>query len=379
MKKILFVASTLSHIENFHIPYLKYFKEKGFEVHILGTPNNKSQIEYADKIYPITFEKNMFSINNFKNVFKISKIIKLENYDFISLHTTLAAFFVRLSIMISANKPKLVINTVHGYLFDSNTPFMKRTIFLLCEKIVQPVTNTIIVMNSDDYSIAQKYKLYKRNLYKIDGMGVNISKFPAINANEKYELRKKFDLSKNDFILVYVAEFSKRKNQKFLIQCMANLINDGFNNIKLLLIGDGKLFNEAISYSKELNVYNNIIFTGYTKNTCSYYQLADVCVSASRIEGLPFNIIEAMSTGLPVIASNIKGHNDLVTNNNNGFLYEYNNINEFCSSIKLLYNDRNLLHNMSLNSLIVSKKYSLNSVFKNNTEILITEYNKHFN
>ncbi|HCW53911.1 MAG TPA: glycosyltransferase family 1 protein [Clostridium sp.] len=376
MKKILFVASTLSHIENFHIPYLKYFKEKGFEVHILGTPNNKSQIEYADKIYPITFEKNMFSINNFKNVFKISKIIKLENYDIISLHTTLASFFARLGMLISLHKSKLVINTVHGYLFDDNTSFIKRLIFILCEKIVKPVTNTIIVMNSADYCIAEKYKLYKDDLYIINGMGVNTSKFPATNSENKCTLREKFNFSKNDFILVYIAEFSKRKNQKFLIKSLAALINEGFSDIKLLLIGDGKLFDEVVSYSKELNVYNNIIFTGYTKNTCSYYQLSDLCVSSSRIEGLPFNVIEAMSTGLPVVASDIKGHNDLVKNNYNGFLYEYDNINQFCSLIKLLSSDRKLLHDMSQNSLTVSKKYSLDSVFNNNIEILISEYNK---
>lgn len=379
MKKILFAASTLSHIENFHIPYLKYFKDNGFEVHILGTPNNKSEINYADKIYTIKFEKSMFSINNFKNIFKISKIIKSENYDIVSLHTTLAAFFVRLGILISLHKTKLVINTVHGYLFDDNTSFFKKVIFILSEKIVQPVTNTIIVMNSDDYVIAEKYNLYKNNLYLINGMGVNTSKFPATTYENKCKLREQFNFSKNDFVLVYAAEFSKRKNQKFLIECMAELLNEGFHNIKLLLLGDGKLFDETVSYAKELNVYDNIVFAGYKKNTCSYYQLSDVCISASRIEGLPFNIVEAMSTGLPIVASKIKGHMDLVTDNSNGFLYEYNNTDEFCTKIKVLYNDRNLLYTMSKNSIEISKKYSLNSVFKNNISILINEYNEYYN
>lgn len=379
MKKILIAASTLSHIENFHIPYLKYLKDNGFEVHILGTPNNKSRIDCVDKIYSIKFEKSMFSINNFKNIFKISNIIKSENYDIAILHTTLAAFFVRLGILISLHKTKLVINTVHGYLFDDNTSLFKKVIFILSEKIVQPVTNTIIVMNSEDYVIAEKYNLYKNNLHLINGMGVNTSKFPAITYEKKYRLRNEFNFSKNDFILIYVAEFSKRKNQKFLIECMAKLLNDGFHDIKLLLLGDGKLFDETVSYAKELNVYDNIVFAGYKKNTCSYYQLSDVCISASRIEGLPFNIVEAMSTGLPIVASKIKGHMDLVTDNSNGFLYEYNNTDEFCTKIRTLYNDRDLLYTMSKNSIEISKKYSLNSVFKNNISILINEYNEYYN
>ena len=74
MKKILFSASTLSHIENFHIPYLKYFKQLGFEVHIMGKPNNKSQIPYIDKLIPIDFEKSIFSIKNNGNEVHLTKI-----------------------------------------------------------------------------------------------------------------------------------------------------------------------------------------------------------------------------------------------------------------------------------------------------------------
>ena len=127
MKKILFVASTLSHIENFHIPYLDQFKKQGYVVHIMGKPNNKSVIPYADKLIPISFEKSMFSIRNFVTLVKIAKIIRSEDYDIINLHTALAAFFARLGIMLSFKRPKLVINTVHGYLFDDKSSFLKKS------------------------------------------------------------------------------------------------------------------------------------------------------------------------------------------------------------------------------------------------------------
>ena len=82
-----------------------------------------------------------------------------------------------------------------------------------------------------------------------------------------------------------------------------------------------------------------------------------------------------MSTGLPVIASKIKGHIDLVNPGENGFLYEYNNINEFCNHVKVLYNDRNLLNNMKISSHDLSKNYSLESVFTEITRIMINEIN----
>lgn len=375
MKKILFAASTLSHIENFHIPYLKYFKEHGFEIHIMGKENNKSPIPYVDKIIPINFEKNIFSIRNFINSFKISKIITHENYSMISTHTILAAFFSRLGVMFSLKKHSLVINTVHGYLFDENSNFIKKTIMILAEKLVRPATDSIIVMNSSDYDIAQKYNLYKKNLYSINGMGINISKFPFFTKELKNSLRKKYSISETDFLLIYVAEFSKRKNQIFLIDAMKSLIDEGNTNIKLLLLGDGILLNDMKDYATTLNLNDNIIFKGYIKEICDYYHMSDICVSSSRIEGLPFNIMEAMSTGLPIIASKIKGHIDLVHNKENGFLYEYNNIDEFCNYIKILYNDRNLLHTMSIASNKLSKNYALEAVLTDVVDVMMHEYN----
>ncbi|CAH0438861.1 glycosyltransferase family 1 protein [Clostridium neonatale] len=375
MKKILFAASTLSHIENFHIPYLKYFKDNDFEVHIMGKGNNKSPIPYVDKVIPINFEKNMFSLKNFISAFKISKLIKKEKYSTISTHTILASFFTRLGIMLSLKKHPLVINTVHGYLFDENSNFIKKVIMILAEKFVRPVTDTILVMNSTDYEIAKKYNLYKKNLYSINGMGINASKFPFSTEENKSYLREKYNIPKDDFLLIYVAEFSKRKNQKFLIESLKVLISEGYNNVKLLLLGDGVLLDDMKQYSKTLGIEDNIIFKGYIKEVCDYYQISDICVSSSRIEGLPFNIMEAMSTGLPVIASKIKGHIDLVNPGENGFLYEYNNINEFCNHVRVLYNDRNLLNNMKISSHDLSKNYSLESVFTEITRIMINEIN----
>ncbi|OOM76338.1 putative glycosyltransferase EpsD [Clostridium puniceum] len=377
MKKILFSASTLSHIENFHIPYLEQFKKQGYIIHIMGKPNNKSAIPYVDKIIPISFEKNMFSIKNIIISFRISKVIKAENYDIINLHTALAAFFTRLGIILSFKKPKLVINTVHGYLFDRKSSFLKKTIMLLAEKFTKCVTNTIIVMNSEDYDIAAKHKFYKDNLYKIDGMGIDLSSFQPTSLEDKIALRKEHSFKDDDFLLVYVAEFSKRKNQRFLISSVKRLISDGFTNIKLVLLGDGALLEELKNYVKELGISNNVVFTGYTKDTCTYYQLSDICVSSSRSEGLPFNIMEAMSVGLPIVASNVKGHSDLVVPNENGFLFQYNDIDEFCCYIKTIYEDKNLLSKMNIKSQQLAKCYSLDTVLPNTVDIICNEYKSH--
>ena len=355
MKKILFTASTYSHINNFHIPYLKFFKENGFEVHV-AVGGKAQEIIFADRVFDIPFQKNITSIENFKLAYRLSKIIKTENYDIISTHTSLAAFFTRLAVVLS-NRRSYVINTVHGYLFDDNFPFIKKNIMLLAEKIMSPWTDDIIVMNRDDYNIAKKHKLYKNKLHFTNGMGVDFSKLIVCDnrSDERYEL----GFSPEDIVLVYAAEFSDRKNQEMIIRSMVNLSP----KIKLILMGDGQNLERCKELSKKLDLSDRILFTGYVKNIDFYYSISDICISASRIEGLPFNIMEAMYMGLPVVASKVKGNEDLVEEGTNGYLFEYNDINSFSSILNNLSEDVKLREGLGNHSKKLSQKYSLENVF----------------
>ncbi|MFZ2538011.1 MAG: glycosyltransferase, partial [Oscillospiraceae bacterium] len=159
-KKILFVASTFSHIYNFHLPYLNYFENNGYEVHVMAN-GDASIVPSEYKITSIPFQKSMFSLKNISNTIRIAKIIKSEKYDVVSIHTSLAAFFTRFGIMFSSSRPKLVINTVHGYLFDNKSSFLKRNIMLVAEKMMKPATDIIMVMNQEDLAIAKEHRLYK--------------------------------------------------------------------------------------------------------------------------------------------------------------------------------------------------------------------------
>lgn len=358
MKKILFTASTYSHINNFHLPYLKRFKELGYEVHV-AVGGSKHDIEYADKVYDIPFQKSIISIENFKLSYKLAKIIKNEKYKLISTHTSLAAFFTRLAVALSLSKAH-VTNTVHGYLFDENFPFIKKYIMLFAEKIMKLWTDDIIVMNSDDENIARKHKLYKKDLYFIDGMGVDFSRLQV--CEDIYEERKKFNIKSEEMVLVYAAEFSDRKNQKMLIKALEKLPE----NIKLILMGDGQNFEKCKLISKKLDLEERIIFTGYVKNIEYYYSIADICVSASRIEGLPFNIMEAMYMRLPLIVSDIKGNKDLVEDGKNGYTYPYDDIDVFCDKILELYNNKDKRLEFGKKSFYLSQKYSLEKVFETN-------------
>ena len=334
-KKILFCASTVSHIMNFHLPYLKAFHEKGYEVWVLA--NENEPILYTDHVVALPFRKNFFSIRNIRLIFTVRRLIKEQKFDIVSTHTTLASAIVRAGIMLLKRKPE-VFNTCHGYLFGENDG-LKKCLYLLPEKICASVTNNIMVMNHEDYEIAKKHKLYKDNLYYISGMGIDLEKFKPGTLEERCYTRKKMGIAEDDFLFIYAAEFSKRKNQLFLIRSFAKVCKK-FPKMKLLLAGQGALLEECKELVRQLHRENQIHFLGYVFDMRKLYAVCDVCVSTSQIEGLPFNIMEAMACGLPVIASDIKGHRELVKVSETGILYKNGNSEELQRNLILMYENQ---------------------------------------
>lgn len=247
----------------------------------------------------------------------------------------------------------------------------------MAEKLVKPVTDTLLVMNRADYTIARKHCLCgEDSLYRIDGMGFDSSRFLPCNREEKNRLRADFGYSESEFLLVYAAEFSSRKNQRFLIDAIKRLHENGCPLIRLLLLGNGKWLGREKNYAEQAGCSSYIRFAGYQDDTRSYYRISDVCVSSSRSEGLPFNIMEAMAAGLPVVASRVKGHVDLIQEGENGWLYELGKEDEFCSRIWELYKDRSACSRMGSVSQRLAAKYDIKKVLPQVVSILESEYQK---
>lgn len=143
--------------------------------------------------------------------------------------------------------------------------------------------------------------------------GVDDEIFIATNNEEKIRLRKKLNLPIDKKIFIVVGNLDYRKNVTMIIESFNKRNNE---NEILLFIGYGKLYNKSINLSK----YNqNIIFKGQVDNVGTYLRLSDYYISASLAEGLPNSVLEAMSTGLPCILSNIKPHEEIINNYNQLF------------------------------------------------------------
>jgi len=354
MSKILFTASTASHILRFHLPYLEKLRALGYAVDVAC--GGATEIPCTDRVISLPFQKRMTSPDNFRAAFLLHRLIQKERYGLICTHTSLAAFFTRLALTGIRRRPPLV-NMVHGYLFDGQTPFLKRTLLLTAERWMAARTDLVLTMNQWDLECARQYRLGKRVL-SIPGVGVDFSRLDQTAPGEAAALRTRHAIPPDAFVVLYAAEFSKRKNQAVLLHALQKLPKQ----VILVLAGEGTLLPQCRALAERLGISGRVIFPGFVEKMGPWYQLADAVASSSRSEGLPFHIMEAMHMGLPVVASAVKGHTDLIRSGETGLLYPWHDAAACASAVQALLTDPDLKTRLGVEARKAVEPYRLERV-----------------
>ena len=218
-------------------------------------------------------------------------------------------------------------------------------------------TDLLLTMNKWDYRLAGREKLGKRVDW-IPGMGLDCHRLNTATADDGASLRKSLGISEKAFVLIFAAEFSRRKSHHILIQAMRLLPE----NVVLLLPGDGNLLEQCRAAVGRFNLSRRVIMPGYIEDIAPWYRAADAAVTSSRSEGLPFNVMEAMYMGLPVTASAVKGNEDLIRHEENGLLYPYGDAEELAACITRLLSDANLRQALARNARQAVQRYALENV-----------------
>lgn len=310
-KKVLFVATVDSHILQFHIPYLKWFKEHGYEVHV--ATNGDEKIPYCDKKHKICVERRPIKINNLKAIIQLRRLINEDKFDIIHCHTPMGSVVTRIAAQKARKKyGTKVIYTAHGFHFFKGAPVRNWIIFYPVEKWLSKYTDCLITINQEDYDLA-KNKFWCKNVKFVQGVGVDKNKFNfAMSEEEKNKIRKELGIDKKDFVIIYPAELSKRKNQGMLLDIIKELKDDGYNNVKLLLPGLDSINGEYQRYAERLGIKDKVKFLGYRNDIPKLMKISNLAVSVAKQEGLPVNLIEAMMCNLPIVATDCRGNRDLI-------------------------------------------------------------------
>ena len=245
---------------------------------------------------------------------------------------------------------------VYGRGTDVYSPWLfKNTI----SKIIIKNAGAVIALTED---MKQKMnKIYKRDIIVIPN-GLDILKF---NNLLKENIRKLMKISNDEKIIIFVGRLHPVKGIEYLIKAL-ELIRQKNAKTKLIIVGDGEEMERLEKLVKELNLTNNVMFVGRISNEDipKYMTLSDVLVLPSLKEGFPITLLEAMASGLPIIATNVGGVPEIIKNGENGFLVEPKNPEAIAEKVLLLFENNELYKQIVEKNKEDGKRYSWEDVTK---------------
>lgn len=361
--KILYVTTISDTVNAFLIPHIKMLVDKGHQVDVAFRTEQivKSEIlSFGCKIYDLPMQRSPLALSNFIAYKVLKNIIISEGYDLVHTHTPVASTIVRLVCRKLINVK--VYYTAHGFHFYKGAPLINWLVYYPIEKWLSRYTDTLITINKEDFERA-KTSLKSKKVKYVPGVGLNVDKFVNINI-DIIAKRNKLGISQDKFTVLSVGELNKNKNHETIIKAIAKLNNP---NINYVICGKGKHEFYLKKISKNLGIEDSIIFLGFRNDIAEICKICDIFVFPSIREGLPVSLMEAMASGLPVVCSNIRGNNDLISNERGGFLRNSNDSDGFAEAINILYKNKELRDKMKEINLATIEMVKIENV---NNELL---------
>ncbi|KMO87666.1 hypothetical protein AB840_01880 [Megasphaera cerevisiae DSM 20462] len=373
MKRALLIASVASMIEQFNMNNIQLLQNGGYEVHvaanfICGNTCSDEQVESLKKrfkekhvyYYQIDFIRNPFKVlQNYNAYNELKKIEKNCHYDLIHCHSPIGGLLGR--FVFRKCNGTTIIYTAHGFHFYKGAPLLNWLLYYPVERICAHYTDILITINHEDYQRAKHFTLHDGGkVYYVSGVGIDTHQINEININRETKC-KELGISPDTFIILSVGELNKNKNHEIALKAVAKLKN---KNFVYLICGQGDQLRHLKVLSQKLGINDQVIFLGYRFDVFEIYKIADVFLFPSFREGLPVAVMEAMAAGLPIVCSDIRGNNDLILNEKNGYLVYSKNINAFTDSINILMNNKKMQIVMGQYSKQLASSYDKKCIMK---------------
>lgn len=316
--KVLFSATLVrGHIAKFHIPYLKWFKEQGWETWVAAKndyPDGVCEIPYCDRFVNIDFARSPFSKQTLVAYRQLRELFTRERFDIVHTHTPVGGVLTRLAARDARRAGTKIIYTAHGFHFYKGAPLANWLLWYPVERVMSRFTDVLITINKEDYGRAKRFA-HCRVEY-VPGVGIDLSKFAATKCRDAK--REELGLAPGDFALLSVGDLIPRKNQATIVRALL-LLPD---NVKLVVCGEGPERENLLSLADGLGVASCVSLLGFRDDMADIMAACDCLVFPSVHEGLPVSVMEAMAAGLPVVASAIRGIvPDLLSDRESGLVF----------------------------------------------------------
>lgn len=345
-KRVLFIAPSIypqriGGIEIFNY-YMVQELGKDYDVSILNVDKNSNKVKLKNV--------RRKTIRNTSQFFQLLQIVyylikERNNYDLVwTSFSSTAWYYIIIYPLINIIFSKSYLIVIHGGgLMPWKWKFPYKLYFSRAKAIV-----------GVSISICNEYK--KRTGIEIINLPPLI---PFVNTNvSKTDLRKKYNLNESDRVFLFVGALKNLKRPEVILESFNELGKDYLqkHRVRMIFLGDGPLKSELTNFCRKKSLERFFIFKGNVprEKINEYYKLSDYYIIPSNFEGTPISMLEAMNNQLPIIASNVRGINNIITDD-----------------IGILFNNNDTKSlSMAINKLLTNKEYG---------EVIAKESTRYFN
>lgn len=318
-KKLLLVANVVrEHVLKFHVPTIRYLKRQGWTVDVAASGDE--EVPFCDRQIHGEWKRSPFTPDTFRGIRQLRRVIDEGGYDIIYCHTPVGALVARMAACKARRRGAKVVYFAHGFHFFTGAPLINWLLFYPIERLLARRTDLLITLNDEDYARAKQMFSKSLAVEKVPGVGVDFARLEVEDrAASRSALRAQWGIAQDALTLIYVAELIANKNQGMLFEALQEIHKER-PDAKLVLVGPDHAKGKVQRLAQRMGLADSVVFTGWRSDIGACLCAADICVASSMREGLALNIVEAMYCGLPVVATDNRGHVPLIRDGENGFL-----------------------------------------------------------
>jgi len=343
------------------------YERKGHEVYVFA-PRVE---DYIDQ------EKNVFryrSINITSKVkyplpiplsFKVKKVINEFNPDIVHIHHPFLLSSAAIMYGKKLGIPKiLTIHTQYEQYAYYVSPVPERVTQEAIKMIISNLAYKIDCVTTPSDSMKKIIENYGiKNRIEVIPNAIHLISFKEDDELKRTEIKKKYNLKEDNKIILFVGRIASEKSIDKVIKALAIIKKRNSSKEKLLIVGNGPAMDELKQLTRSLKVEEDVIFTGTVsyEEIQHYYKMAYVFTIASTTETFGIVTIEALASGVPVVAVKAPGAADILTDGLDGLLVD-DDVEKIANALEKIIKEPELREKLSLGALKTSEKYSINKI-----------------
>lgn len=342
---------------------LKYFSEIGYDVYLLA-PKNEHTVAFCEKekatLLPISIKREISPVQDFRSLIQIINIFRKVKPDIINLGTPKVSLLGMLAGRFTRVKKR--IYTCRGFRFEHENGLFKKTLIFM-EKITAANAHKVLCISQSVRDLGIENNIFSEEkstvIHKGSSNGIDLRLFNPDNLNplKLKDLKQKHNPD-NKFIFGFLGRIVERKGFRELIEVFDRIYQND-KNVKLLVVG--KPYYDQIDKEviENANAHPGIDMVGLVsfEETPYYYRLMDMFVLPAYWEGFGNVLPQAAAMGLPIIATDVTGCKDAVSNNYNGILIKEKDVDVLYKTMSKLQQDSELRLKYSQNGLKWAKNF----------------------